>query len=146
MKKIISIMVVIISVFITTFNVKAEENEEYIYSDVVIEEGFVQETEDDTMTSLNSTQVSINWTVKANILKKTTGFTKKAGDKICIYIKVNPSKKVRIGIIKDGKSQVYYNTTVGGYKEFQIKQTGTYNVFVQNMSNTAVKAVGYYKK
>lgn len=55
MKKIISMIMLIISVFATTFNVKAEENEEYIYSDIVIEEGFVQEIEDDIITSLNST-------------------------------------------------------------------------------------------
>lgn len=146
MKKIISMIILIVSVFATTFNVKAEENEEYIYSDIVIEEGFVQEIEDDIITSLNSTQVSLNWTVKANVMKKTAGFSKKANSKICTYIKLNPSKKVRIGIIKDGKTKTYYETTVGGYREFPIKQAGTYNIFVQNMSNTAVKAVGYYQK
>lgn len=44
MKKIISMMMVVICICGTHYNVRAEENE-YIESDIILEDGFIEEIE-----------------------------------------------------------------------------------------------------
>lgn len=118
-----------------------------IYSDCVIEEGVAEEIAlPEEEIALNSSTVTLKWNVKANILKKTGSFYKKAGSKIYTNIQVNCSKKIRIGIIKDGKTKQYYETKTGGVKTFNITTAGQYNIFVQNVTNNTIKAEGYYIK
>ena len=59
MKKIISMMMVVICICGTHYNVRAEENE-YIESDIVLEDGFIEEIESNTGIIPNSTQVSLD--------------------------------------------------------------------------------------
>ncbi len=60
-----------------------------------------------------STKVNVDWTVKPQILKRSKGFKKKAGEEIYINIKIFPQKKIRIGIIKGGKVKKYYELLQG---------------------------------
>ena len=94
----------------------------------------------------NSTKVNVDWTVKPQILKRSKGFTKKAGSIIYINLKIFPHKKVRIGVIKGGKVKKYYEVTTGLEKEIPVKDTDTYSVFVQNMTNSTINAKGSYIK
>lgn len=55
-------------------------------------------------------------------------------------------KKVRIGVIKGGKVKKYYEVTTGLEKEIPVKDTDTYSVFVQNMTNSTINAKGSYIK
>ena len=80
------------------------------------------------------------------ILKRSKGFTKKAGSIIYINLKIFPHKKVRIGVIKGGKVKKYYEVTTGLEKEIPVKDTDTYSVFVQNMTNSTINAKGSYIK
>lgn len=130
--------------FTISNNVIAEENQ-FIDSDTVLEKGFLEEIDSNCDFNFFSMNTTIKWTVNSKILKRTSNFKKKAGSKIVTNIVINPSKKVRIGIIKDGNKKKYYETTTGGYKEFQIATSGTYCVFVQNMAEDSIKASGYYK-
>ena len=93
-----------------------------------------------------STKVNVDWTVKPQILKRSKGFTKKAGSIIYINLKIFPHKKVRIGVIKGGKVKKYYEVTTGLEKEIPVKDTDTYSVFVQNMTNSTINAKGSYIK
>ena len=92
MKKIISMMMVFICICGTHYNVRAEENE-YIESDIILEDGFIEEIESNTGIIPNSTQVSLDWTVKANVLKRTSEFYKKQGSSIYTKIDISPAKK-----------------------------------------------------
>ena len=92
MKKIISMMMVVICICGTHYNVRAEENE-YIESDIILEDGFIEEIESNTGIIPNSTQVSLDWTVKANVLKRTSEFYKKQGSSINTKIDISPAKK-----------------------------------------------------
>ena len=47
MKKIISMMMVVICICGTHYNVRAEENE-YIESDIILEDGFIEDQQDGT--------------------------------------------------------------------------------------------------
>lgn len=138
-------MMVVICICGTHYNVRAEENE-YIESDIILEDGFIEEIESNTGIIPNSTQVSLDWTVKANVLKRTSEFYKKQGSSIYTKIDISPAKKARIGIIQNGDVKMYYDTTTGGRKTFTIKKAGTYSVFVQNMMGSNLKDKGYYKK
>ena len=82
--------------------------------------------------------------MKPQILKRSKGFTKKAGSIIYINLKIFPHKKVRIGVIKGGKVKKYYEVTTGLEKEIPVKDTDTYSVFVQNMTNSTINANELY--
>lgn len=109
-------------------NVNASEDQEMITSNQVLEDGFLEETEEEFLNF--STKVNVDWTVKPQILKRSKGFTKKAGSIIYINLKIFPHKKVRIGVIKGGKVKKYYEVTTGLEKEIPVKDTDTYSVFV----------------
>ena len=142
MKKVINTIVFVICIVLLSVNVEADE---ITVSDQIVDEGFVEETEDGLIT-LSSSQINIIWTVNAKIIKKTKGFKLKAGDEIVINIKVSPEKKKRIGIIENGIIKKYYETTTSVRKTIPITKADTYNVFVQNMTNTKINATGYYQK
>ena len=115
-------------------NVNASEDQEMITSNQVLEDGFLEETEEEEFLNF-STKVNVDWTVKPQILKRSKGFTK-----------IFPHKKVRIGVIKGGKVKKYYEVTTGLEKEIPVKDTDTYSVFVQNMTNSTINAKGSYIK
>ena len=147
MKKLISIVtVVMLAVMLVPNSVVKADEDELIESNTVLEDGFTEEIDESIGMVPNTTQVTINWTVKATIMKRSSGFKKNAGSSIYTRITVSPAKKVRIGIIYNGKTKTYYETTTGGTKSFPVNKTGTYNVFVQNMTGTQIKAAGIYKK
>ena len=116
MKKVINTIVFVICIVLLSVNVEADE---ITVSDQIVDEGFVEETEDGLIT-LSSSQINIIWTVNAKIIKKTKGFKLKAGDEIVINIKVSPEKKTRIGIIENGIIKKYYETTTSVRKTIQI--------------------------
>ena len=87
-----------------------------------------------------------SWQKNLKRLKRSKGFTKKAGSIIYINLKIFPHKKVRIGVIKGGKVKKYYEVTTGLEKEIPVKDTDTYSVFVQNMTNSTINAKGSYIK
>ena len=121
-------------------NVNASEDQEMITSNQVLEDGFLEETEEEEFLNF-STKVNVDWTVKPQILKRSKGFTKKAGSIIYINLKI-----FRIGVIKGGKVKKYYEVTTGLEKEIPVKDTDTYSVFVQNMTNSTINAKGSYIK
>ena len=93
-----------------------------ITSNQVLEDGFLEETEEEEFLNF-STKVNVDWTVKPQILKRSKGFTKKAGSIIYINLKIFPHKKVRIGVIKGGKVK---KSCVQSKTNFQIWNTGTF--------------------
>ena len=144
MKKVIISICIMVSLMGVFVNVNASEDQEMITSNQVLEDGFLEETEEEEFLNF-STKVNVDWTVKPQILKRSKGFTKKAGSIIYINLKI-PHKKVRIGVIKGGKVKKYYEVTTGLEKEIPVKDTDTYSVFVQNMTNSTINAKGSYIK
>ena len=99
-------------------NVNASEDQEMITSNQVLEDGFLEETEEEEFLNF-STKVNVDWTVKPQILKRSKGFTKKAGSIIYINLKIFPHKKVRIGVIKGGKLRSIMKLLQGWKKKYQ---------------------------
>lgn len=116
------------------------------YSTIILEEGFIEEVAEEPDIVLFSNRSIINWKVKAGVLKRSVSFQKKAGEKIRINIRVNPNKKVWVGIIRENGQKIYSQTTTGLSKTFNVEKTGKYSVFVQNKSSSTVQIVGYYER
>lgn len=146
MKRIINMMMIAfgILILIPNINVQAQEDDQPVITEKIVDDGFLEEIEEDEVT-LYGTLVNVNWSINAKTQKKTKGFTKLEGDEISVNLKVSPNKKIRVGIIQDGKLKKYYETSSMISKKFSITKKATYNVFVQNMSNTTVKVTGNYK-
>ena len=146
MKKTISMIIMsVIMIALIPSNVRADDTDDMIISNQVVEDGFIEEIENMEVVPF-STTVNVNWTVNAKVLKRSKEFTKKAGEEIAINIRVSPAKKVQIGIIEGGKVKKSYQTTTGINRKIPITKKDTYAVFVQNMSGSQIKAKGSYQK
>lgn len=102
----------VIMIALIPSNVRADDTDDMIISNQVVEDGFIEEIENMEVVPF-STTVNVNWTVNAKVLKRSKEFTKKAGEEIAINIRVSPAKKVQIGIIEGGKVKKSYQTTTG---------------------------------
>lgn len=90
---------------------------------------------------------SINWTVKNGYVAKSAGFYKKEGTKIQGYVNIDPSdKKVRVGIVKPNGCVEYVSGTESILFSFEVKESGTYQVYISNTSGTKITATGTYSK
>lgn len=108
MKKTISMIIMaVIMIALIPSNVRADDTDDMIISNQVVEDGFIEEIENMEVVPF-STTVNVNWTVNAKVLKRSKEFTKKAGEEIAINIRVSPAKKVQIGIIEGGKVKKSY--------------------------------------
>ena len=87
MKKVIISICIMVSLMGVFVNVNASEDQEMITSNQVLEDGFLEETEEEEFLNF-STKVNVDWTVKPQILKRSKGFTKKAGSIIYINLKI----------------------------------------------------------
>ena len=144
MKKVIISICIMVSLMGVFVNVNASEDQEMITSNQVLEDGFLEETEEEEFLNF-STKVNVDWTVKPQILKRSKGFTKKAGSIIYINLK-NFSTKSLNWSNQRWKVKKYYEVTTGLEKEIPVKDTDTYSVFVQNMTNSTINAKGSYIK
>lgn len=146
MKKIINISIILLGLLVLSIsNVHAEEKDNLFVTDQVLDDGFLEEIEDEEII-LYGTQVSINWSIDPKIQKKTKSFTKKAGEEISVNLKVSSNKKIRVGVIQDGTVKKYYETSTVINKKFPVTKKGSYSVFIQNMSSSTVKVIGSYIK
>lgn len=111
----------VIMIALIPSNVRADDTDDMIISNQVVEDGFIEEIENMEVVPF-STTVNVNWTVNAKVLKRSKEFTKKAGEEIAINIRVSPAKKVQIGIIEGGKVKKSYQTTTGINRKFQLQK------------------------
>lgn len=87
MKKIINMSIILLGLLVLSIsNVHAEEKDNLFVTDQVLDDGFLEEIEDEEIV-LYGTQVSINWSISPKIQKKTKSFTKKAGEEMMLEYK-----------------------------------------------------------
>lgn len=124
----------------------AEEGDSKMeYSSTILEEGYTMEIAEEQKIMPLSANTSFNWTVKPKKIKASSGFKKKAGSVIRFHVNVSPKKQVLVGIIHNG-TKVFKKTTTQASIVYDVKTTGTYQVFVQNQSSSTITATGYYMK
>lgn len=78
-------------------------------------------------------------------LKKLANIYVEKGESITIKLSAKPTdKSIKYGIILDGKKMIYvYGKGKCGYN-FQIEQSGNYEIFVANENSTTIKVEGSY--
>lgn len=106
-------------------------------------EGIVEETGE--VNELSRSSKSFNWSVARGVRKKSTGFSAKSGGSIMITVTVSPAdKSVRVGIVKPDGTRRYVSGKGVVFNTFSINQSGTYKVYVENVSGTKVTVEGTY--
>lgn len=102
----------------------------------------VEHTEDVNTRSIAGT---ILWPMTSNSTHCTAGFKAKAGGKITVSVGVNRDDKVvKVGIIKPDGSTSYVKGKSVISHTFSVSKSGTYRVFVQNLSSVKIQVQGSY--
>lgn len=125
-----------------------QENELEEFEGTVEEfEGFeiVDHSGEEGNISTFSTMKTFAWPMLSNSTHTTGGFTAKAGGKIIVSISVNRDDKlVKMGIVKPNGTTTYVRGKDMLTHTFSVSTTGTYKVFVQNLSATKLQVTGSY--
>ena len=96
---------------------------------------------------LLSNSITVNWTVKNGVRKKTKEFYKKKGSSINIRLQIAPkTKSVKVGYLDADKVKHYKTVKAEINHNFIIQKTGYIEPFVENSSGKTVTASGTYTK
>lgn len=89
--------------------------------------------------------VAIDWRVSPGVRKVSTSFHVDAGQRILISTTATPVSSVYwIGIMDEGNDVRYVQGSGGLLHEFEITESGSYRVLVQNRSRLTITAKGSY--
>lgn len=142
-RKCILIICVLVMCMSSIVYADEEENQEIYYSENIVEDGIIEEWDNEEIDLLSTTS-TINWKIKPTVIKSGPEFSRKKGDTVKIRVKVSPHKKIRVGI--RGTYTTYIETTSTGTATFTIKEKGKYRFFVENKSDSTVQVTGTYSK
>lgn len=85
------------------------------------------------------------WTIKANRAQSSYNFTAQAGQQISMSVVATPNTaSYRMGIIQPDGTLRYINGSGAEGHDFVLTQSGTYAIYVQNMSNVDITVVAAY--
>lgn len=93
-----------------------------------------------------SVQKNFDWKVPANNFARSAGFIKKKGTSISVSCYIYSERYQRVGIRRPDGSMLYVNGFHNVASTFPCDATGTYYVFVENITSTQIRAAGYYVK
>ena len=89
--------------------------------------------------------IDIDWTVSPGVRKVSTSFHVDAGQKIAISTTATPASSVYwIGIMDEGNDLRYVQGNGALSHEFEITESGSYRVIVQNRSKVTITVAGGY--
>ena len=148
MIKYIKIMVTVFTLLIScsVTNIFASDTNDVIEEKIDISENIIDEVGEEDF-ELLSNSITVNWTVKNGVRKKTKEFYKKKGSSINIRLQIAPkTKSVKVGYLDADKVKHYQNVKAEINHNFIIQKTGYIEVFVENSSGKTVTASGTYTK
>ncbi|WP_294783545.1 M56 family metallopeptidase [uncultured Eubacterium sp.] len=93
-----------------------------------------------------SVQKNFDWKIPANKFARSAGFIKKKGTSISVSCYIYSERYQRVGIRRPDGSMLYVNGFHNVASTFPCDATGTYYVFVENITSTQIRAAGYYVK
>ena len=86
-----------------------------------------------------------SWTISRNTLMKTSTFSTSSGKTISISVQNPSGASIRVGIIlPNGNKKYVSSTSYSVSHDFSVSKTGSYRVYVQNMSNSKISVSGNY--
>ncbi len=89
-------------------------------------------------------QRNFDWTIPPDKFARTVGFVKKKGGSISVSAYIYSSLTNRVGIRRPDGSMLCVVGTHQVAATFPCETTGTYYVFVENMTRVDIRAAGYY--
>lgn len=131
----------------TAVETEVVNDQQYLQETVETETAHdVVEVEGETeLMTAGATGASFSWTVSKKTLVKTTAFSASSGKTISIGVQNPSGASIRVGIILPNGNKKY--VTSSGYSishDFSVSTTGSYRVFVQNMSGSTISVSGNY--
>lgn len=86
-----------------------------------------------------------DWTIGRNSAKKSDNFSQSSGGHITVVVDADSSVVYKAGIIEPDGTHRYVDS-INGYANhrFELDQTGTYSVYVQNMTSGTITVRGSY--
>jgi hypothetical protein len=111
-----------------------------------LDEGF-NETEGEIETTKKGSRWSNGflWDISKKASKRTASFTANKGDTISLMVNCSPTDAtIHAGIINPDQTRYYVSGTGYFSYQFTCESTGTYCVYVQNMSDVKVAVDGAY--
>lgn len=130
-----------------------EEEEEYVpwvndheeYTEEGYAEGIVVRTGE--IYKITRSSVGMEWTINGGEAAETEAFYCKKGDTISVNMGISPENiSVKVGIIKpDGKKTYIWGKGDKVAHDFSVSVSGSYKVFVENGTGTAVDVDGTYR-
>ncbi|MDD6071363.1 MAG: M56 family metallopeptidase, partial [Clostridiales bacterium] len=89
--------------------------------------------------------IGFEWTIGRNSAKKSDDFQDSTGNHITVTVDADSSVSYRAGIIEPDGTLRYVNSNNGyASHQFELDQTGTYSVYVQNMTSGTITVKGSY--
>ncbi len=129
-----------------------EEEEEYVpwvddyeeYTEEGYAEGIVVKTGE--VYRITRSYVGMEWTINGGEAAETEAFSCKKGDTISVSMGISPDNiSVKVGIIKpDGRKTYIWGKGDKVAHDFSVSVSGSYKVFVENGTGTAVDVDGSY--
>ena len=88
---------------------------------------------------------TFEWTIGRNSAKKSDDFSTSSGNHITLTVDGDPGVTYKAGIIEPDGTHRYVNSIDGDvYHQFELDQTGTYSVYVQNLTSGKITVKGSY--
>lgn len=116
-----------------------------LYTASGLDEGFIEEEGEVIETYGARTSAVFEWEISKNRSKKTPGFSVTSGQTITVMVVSNPTDAViHMGIIRPDGSRLYREGTGTFLQAFPTYADGTYNVYVQNLSDGSISVNGSY--
>lgn len=123
----------------------AADSELVLYSADGLDEGFTEEEGELSYTLYSGAAGGVDWDVAKKGSRRTPAFSASKGEKIALTVAVSPSDSiVHAGIIKPDGSRLYVEGSGFFSYQFDCETSGSYCVYVQNMSNVAIHVDGSY--
>ncbi len=88
---------------------------------------------------------TFDWLISSGVMCRSGTFDASSGGSITLTVEVEPSDKtVNAGIIEPNGTRRYVQSAGTIYHKFELDQTGSYRIFIENKSTVTVQAEGSY--
>ena len=144
----IKIMVMVFAILIScsVTNIFANDTNDVMEEKIDASENIIDEVGEEDFGML-SNWITVNWTVKNGVRKRSKKFYKKKGSSINIRLQIAPeTKSVKVGYVDEDEVKHYKTVKAEINHNFTIQKTGYIQVFVENNSGKTVTVTGNYVK